>query len=347
MSENNGKTQSDFYLRPDVERMIDEFDSGVKIGESCRITDLEKVFTYFPGFIGGIVGQPNQGKTTFMMFVLLVKAVVDGKKFAIFSDEMIISSKRKGKIERSASHIYNLLIHSYTGLNPYKHKGNQMSMERYQEALDFVTDHFFVVDTGFDKDYKKVLNAIKRACEVFGIYGWMIDPFKNLSIDEGKMTKDRVLQNVLGEFKYLAMDTETVGYFVLHPKQMKERELRKNGSLKGPYRVINQWDLLGGSVWNNSLDSIHSWYRPEFHNDAKSPIGSFYCLRQKMWELTNGQEGCETIMFDHRRNRFYFSGRCPIDGEAYAATQSGIDFKPTWAKEEKKKETVTANDLPF
>jgi len=289
--------------------------------------------------------------TSLKLFIALVKAIIDDKKFCIWSPEMIISiPKKKGQTERSAGHLYNMLIHAYTGENPYKHKGKQMSIDRYMEAFEFVEEHFRIIDTGKDKRSKIVREAIRRECLENEIYEWIIDPWKNVIYDEGNSTKDRVLQLELDEYKELAMETNTVGTFILHPKNMKERELRKSGGLKGAYKVITQHDLLGGSVWDNSLDSIHSYYRQEVHDDPNSPYGSLYCFKQKMQEITNERGACDTIYYEKRENRFYFSGICPIDGSRREPIQGNFfDQKSKSGKARKEPEPVAPPDdyVPF
>ncbi len=336
------------YLPPSIEEMSLDFKKGVKTGESCRISDLEPLLCWMTGFLRGLTGLPNQGKSTLELFLMLVKSVIDGKKWVIWSPEMIISIKKKDKsIKRSASHLYNILIHAHAGENPYKHKPNQMSFDKWLASKEFIQEHFYIIDTERDNKPETVINEIREHCKEFPIYGWLVDPFKNLDYDGSKgTTTDRVLRNVLDEFKLLAMETNTCGTFVLHPKSMKERDLRKNGTLKGPYKVITQHDLLGGSIWDHSLDSIHSYYRQNIHDDRNSPDGSLYCLRQKMQEITNKCGEYDQIYFDDRTGRFYFNGVCPIDGSRRVGTQADIKFNP-FDKKKKEEKVPLPQDPPF
>src|SRR3989304_5950576 len=195
-----------FYLPPDLTEMSSQFAEGFKRGESCRISDLEKIFCWMPGFLGGITGLGNQGKTTLELFLMIVKSIIDKKVWIIWSPEMVLSIKQKdGTVKRSASYIYSMLIHAYTGLNPYKHKSNQMSFEQYNSAWKFMEDHFLFLDTGRDNSYLTVAATIRKLCKEYPVYGWLIDPFKNLDFSEEKnLTKDRSLKIVVDEFKYLA-----------------------------------------------------------------------------------------------------------------------------------------------
>lgn len=334
------KSLKDYYLRPSIESVILDYEYGVKHGEPCRISELDKIYCYMPGFLSGFTGLANMGKSTWKLFLMLVKSKIDDVKWGIWSPEMIISTKRGNKIERSPIHLLNTLVHAYTGMNPFKHKGQQIPMDQYMEAYEWVENHFFIIDTGRDNHYKTVLEAMRMLFYEYGIYGWLIDPWKNLIVNESGSTKDRVLQYALEDFKWMALETNTCGDFILHPKSMKERDLRKNGTLKGAYRVITQHDLLGGSVWDNSLDSIYSYYRQEIHDDPNSPWASFYCLKQKMQELTTKRGEYDNIYYEADKNRFYFNGVCPLDGSVRVPVQANIEFKKPFHKKEKVKENA-------
>lgn len=315
MSDNEDKKKvllSDVYLRPKFEEQVSNTMDNPKKALRGGITDIDKIFCWMPGFIAGYAGMPKKGKTTFTMFLMLVLSVIDGKKWALWSPEMIVSMKKDGKVIRSADYIYNLLIKALTGIDPLKLVTEDM--DKYMEAFEFVKEHFYVIDTVRDNSPGTLIEAFRQAYYELGIFGWMADSFKNINYEEGKGTKDRALQYVVDDFKYMTIETDTCGCFILHPRGMKERELRKNGTLKGPYKVITQHDLLGGSVWDNSLDTLYSWYRQNIHDDANDPAGTLICINQKMQENTNKPGEFDGILYDIDKNRFYFSGICPLDG---------------------------------
>lgn len=351
MSENK-KGLADYYMRPQFDQMVADTTNKSKMGESCRISDLEPIFCWMPGFLAGFTGTANHGKTTVVMFLMLIKSVIDGSKWGIWTPEMIVSIKKEGRIQRSAFHVYNLLIHAYTGVQPLKLM--EQDMDKYMDALAFIQAHFFIIDTDRDKGHETVRETFRQMHDELGIFGWLIDSFKNLRYDESGGTKDRVLQDIVDDFKYMTLETNTCGNFILHPRSMKERDLRKNGTLKGPYKVITQHDLLGGSVWDNSLDSIYSWYRQNIHDDPNSPDGTFICLKQKMQELTNKRGEFDRIIYDFDRNRFYFSGITPIDGSVVdkrfmkgAPTQTQAFDMKSRMNGKKQPPIVNSDTVPF
>lgn len=349
MSENkNGKfkdishyTLADCYLPPSIDHMTIEFCEGVKVGENCRISALESIFCWMPGFLNCFTGFAGMGKTSLVLFLMLVKAKIDGWKFGIWSPEMIdVFKTSDGVYKRSASKLYNMLIHSLTGENPYKHKGQQMEFDQYQEARTFIEKHFFIIDTHRDKRPLLVIDMFRRLYDSYGINAWLVDPFKNLTVDENGGTKDRVLEAVFDDFEDLSLSTNTVGNFIAHPRSMDESKMRIKGNLKGPYKVVTQHDLLGGSVWDNSMDGIFSYHRQEIHDDPNSPHGSFYNLKQRSQEVTTRRGKFDNIYYDFDKNRFYFNGVCPLDGSVRVPVQANIEFKKPFQKKEKVKENA-------
>lgn len=339
------------YLPPNISRLIVDFKEGGKIADKCRISDLENIFSWMRGFLNAFTGFAGFGKTGLVLFLMLVKSVIDDWKWAIWSPEMIDSVKNSdGRMVRSAHKIYNILIHAYTGKNPYKHKSNQMTLEEYQAAMLWIEQHFFVLDTHKDRSPKTVINGFKDLYETFGTDGFLLDPWKNLTIDEGKTTKDVVLERVFGEFEDLVLDTDMVGNLIAHPKSMDERRMRKNGKLNGEYKVVTQHDLLGGSAWDNSMDGIFSYHRHEKHLNPNSPKGSFYTLKQRSQELTTKLGYYDQIHFDELTNRFYFNGVCPLDGSLLKGHQSEVKYENHYDKMKKAKPNMEAplpTDPPF
>lgn len=348
---------SDYYIQPSINDMYQEYKEGKKLGHYCQIEALKDIFCWVPSFLMGLTGMSNKGKTTFDSFMMLMASVVDHRRWGIWSPEMITSEneskdRRKPKIVKKATQIYYPLIKSYTGQNPYPYFPNQMHPDVFEDARKFVEEHFYVIDTGRDRDYMTVIDALRWATLEFNLYGWVIDPFKNLEWEEGNKTKDRILQRVLDEFKYLAVETNTVGQLILHPRQMNEKELREGGNLKGPYRVMTQFDLLGGSVWSNGVDSLHSYYRPFVHEDPNSPHASLYNLRQKMQDVTVKPGAYEGIYYEIDTNRFYFNGHCPLDGSKLRtsrASQASMfeEMRRKYNEEPVKAAVVNDDENPF
>lgn len=299
-------------LSPDISAMLKEFKEGKPVGESGRIEPLADQFSWKKSFVNCWTGDANAGKTTLLNTMTVNKSKHDNWKWCIWSPEMI-SSQRMGKVvTKSAGDIYDELIHAYTGKNPYKHFVHkygipQMSVEEYMEALEWVQGRFYVISPT-DKHYKSLIDSFNYWYEKEGFDGWVIDPFKNIRYDQTGTT-DNVLHHIFDEIKDISIYTDTSVNIVAHPRSTRDAK-KPDGS----YKVVTQFDLLGGSAWNNSMDGIFSAYRPFSHKDPNDPSMWLYHLKQRKKHLVGDTGVFKHIEYVPQTNRHHFDGTCPIDG---------------------------------
>ena len=322
-------------LLPDMSSMINEFKEGKPIGESAHVEGLVDQFSWKRTFVNCWTGRPNSGKTTFLQFMAINKSKYDNWKWCIWSPEMINSHKINGKIVKSSSDIFDELIHTFTGKNPYKHFTTkfgipQMSLDEYLEALEWVQDRFFVIDPK-DRKYTALIDTFMYFYEKYGFDGWIIDPFKNVRYEQ-TATTDIVLHHIFDEFKEVAINTNTSLNIISHPRSTNEPK-HKDGS----YKVVNQFDLLGGSAWDNSMDGIFSLHRPFAHINPNDPRMWLYHLKQRKKHLVGETGVYKHIEYNMKKNRFYFDGHCPIDGS----------FQPPIGKEGMNPKDIKQSKIEF
>lgn len=341
----------DSYLPPDRSLLSIQYDQGVEIGQSTGITELDRILTMKPGFISCVTGLANAGKTTLWHFIMLMRSKKFGTKWGLWSPEMISSTRIENKTYVTASDIYDDLVHMLTGKVPYKHWKaqygfDQLPYDEYMAALDFIESHFYVINPK-DKHYNNILEHYRYLHECFGCTGFLTDPFKNL-IRDNQGTTDQDLQRVFDSYKEFGLETHSFNYIIAHPKatnDVRERRPVRPGE-KVPYKVITQFDLLGGSAWDNSIDQILSVYRQNAHLDPLDPWVTLINLKQKKQALTNRKGEYANIEFVFPENRFYFGGVCPIDGKVRSPKpeQAPIEYPPHYdtrsGYSEKKKRTT-------
>lgn len=299
-------------LLPNDEVMLSDFVNGKKVGEFAQVTELRDQFSWKRTFVNCWTGNPNSGKTEFLNFMQILKSYKDDWVWCLWSPEMIDSYKDKnGDPQISASDIYDQLIHTYTGKNPYRHLQEsegiqQMPLEEYMEALEWVKGHFIVIHPK-EKTYTSLIDTYKYFYDKYGFDGFTIDPFKNIRLPEGRT--DEVLHKAFDELKECALMTDSSINIVAHPRTLKDSK-NQDGSLK----LVTQYDLLGGSAWNNSMDGIFSGYRPFIHKDSNDRRMWLFHLKQRKKVLVGNTGVYKKIEFDVSTNRYYFDGYCPIDG---------------------------------
>lgn len=353
------------YLPPDRALMALEYEQGKERGESCGISQLDRIFTMKRGFLNAFCGWSNAGKTQLLMFIALMRSIKFGTKWALFSPEMINSVKDGDKVYRTGNEIYSDLCHSYTGKSEYKTDRNRIPFDEYMQTMEFIEQHFYAMNND-KKMYTNVADNFMYYHEYFGCDGFIVDGFKDLELDE-KGTTDRVYRRAFSTYKEVALKTHGFMYLVGHPKatnEMKERPKSNSKNENPPYKVVTPNMLIGGSAWDNDMDQIISVYRQNAHIDPNDPWVTLLNLKQRKQRQTNRKGEYADIEFDFEGNQFYFGGVCPINGKVRnpSPMQTELDIKKTWNaksgyKETKVKKpttttsgfapTVKSDDVPF
>lgn len=314
VSQENGETFISSYVPLDLAASVKEWDEGVQGGESCRIEALKDRFAWMRGFINGWYGWANDGKSEMRGFLKVLKAKVDGWKFAVFAPEDMDTILVGGKPQIKANRIYKNLAWTLTGKTWNKNFSNkyfipQMTLEEEMEALNFIQDHIYVIYPR-DRQYKRILDEFKFLYEKFGIDGFEIDPFSGVLVPDMERA-DVSLSNCFFEIKEFALQTNTVFDIISHPKSVHDHKEKD-----GRFKVVNQFMILGGSAWDMKMDGQFSIYRPERHLDPSNPKVHFHNLKQKQAQIVGVERGVtENIEFIFTKKQYWFDGVNPMTGE--------------------------------
>jgi hypothetical protein len=345
------------YIPPNRAQMLKEFTEGKATGESAHVQAIENIFSWKPGFVNCWTGWPNDGKSTYLMFLAVVRSKFENRKWCIWPPEMINSYLDSGRQVRiSASDIYDELVFMLTGKSPYLHFEKkwgikQMTQDEYMEAIDWVERHFYIINPR-DRKYKDLIDNFRYFHEYHGCNDYIADPFKSLKqVEEGGRT-DIILDDLFFEFKDLAVHTNATMNFIAHPRSQMEPKNKD-----GTFKVCTQHMLAGGASWNNNMDGIYSIYRPNRHDNPTDPVVHFYNLKQRKQQLVGRVGVYKDIEFDWNRNRYFFDGVCPVDGSLKAPVQTGFQFTQPWQKKSPDtkasptvdftQSSVSNDDVPF
>lgn len=326
------------YCPPSDVRMKKEYEGGLQIGEtSCINNDFDNVYSWMRTHVNSFYGWSKDGKSLMTEFLSIVKAKKSGWKTCMFKQEDMGSFFENGKAQVTADRIYAKLVWMYTGITPFEHfakKNNTplLPWEKYQEVMQWIKDHFFIVYPT-DRKYRNILDEFLFFYETFGIDHFVIDPWNTVGLDNIDRGDERLVQAFV-HAKEFVLKTNSVMSIVNHPGSRHEVK-EKNGA----YKVVSQFMQLGGSAWDIKMDGQFSCHRPFRHKVANDPRVHFYNLNQRDSEIVGAERGCyEKIEFDRKRRQYYFDGLCPIDGSFKNPIQAEIEYTPSWKKGRKKKD---------
>lgn len=267
------------------------FDNGYGTVQTTGIDELDEYFKLKKSEISLLTGIGNYGKSTFLKYLLLLKSVLFGDKFALFTPE-----------DNPAEEFYHDLVEIYLGCDCTPFNFNKPSQEKYELAYDFVSKHFFYV---YPKEIAPTPEYIKeRFLELIikeNVTGCVIDPFNQLTNDYGKSGRtDKYLETLLSDFSRFAQINNQYFVIVAHPHKMQ-----KDSS--GSYPCPDVFDIADGAMWNNKMDNILVYHRPNHQNEPQSPICEFHSKKIRRQKIV-GKKGVLQFELNRGKRRFYFGG---------------------------------------
>lgn len=277
------------YLDNVRDSMLNSFKTGRSQGETTHFKLIDEHFKWKRGELTLMHGIMNQGKSTMIMQLCLMKAIFDNYKYAFFSPE-----------QDPPDDFYDDLIHMYVGQSTQHGYTNQMTEAEYIKGMDFIKDHFFYVYPENESPTPEYINdRFIELIKKHKIDGCVIDPYNQLDNDIKKSggREDLYLSAFLSKQKRLAQTYQIFMIIISHPKG----SLSKNGN--GDYERPNIYDLSGGAMWSNKCDNVLCTYRPYYTSDYERRDVQFVSQKIKKQKLC-GTPGTVELIFKRGSMRY-------------------------------------------
>lgn len=290
-----------------------DYTEGMQIAESCGIPEMDTHFKLMRGNQNCFTGFPNSGKTQLTLFIQIVKSMVDGWKWVLWSPEMRKANFVDNKVKVHYNRLAYEIMASLSGKTPYEivHKETGvplMTLEERMHWVDWIDKHFIFLEPN-NKKIDDVYDILNRVYENHGCDGFLIDPYKNIEVD-GNVRDDIHLHRAFAKFQDLAVRTNSVMNWIAHPKSGVPRTFNANGIMTPTVCNVNH--LAGGAAWDNSMDGIYTIHSPNCLTDTNDPYREFINLKERDQLLVAKKGKVENIRFDISSRRYYFDGVCPI-----------------------------------
>lgn len=284
----------DVFFGEDVKsEALEIYDNGYKSAHTTYIPEIDYHWKWKKGEITLLSGIGNYGKSTLEKYLLVIQAIKDKAKIAIFSPE-----------EFPASEFYHDLVEIYFAQDCTPSNENRPNKEQYEKVYDMFSKHFFFV---YPKDIaptpvyikERFLELIvKEKCEYC-----IIDPFNQLANDYNSTggRTDKYLETTLSDFSRFVQRNNVYFTIIAHPKQLQKDKT-------GNYPCPDVFDINDGAMWNNKMDNIIIYHLPERQTDPKSTICEFHSKKIRRRKIV-GQLGHTTFEFSAKMRRFFFNGK--------------------------------------
>ena len=248
------------YLKDIREDMIQSYLKGDSKGETTYFNSIDPHWRWKRGEVNIMHGIPNHGKTTLMLQLMLIKSIKEGTKWGIFSPE-----------QNPPIDFYKDLIHMKVGQSTEHYHPNQMDLQTYKDAMDWMAEHFYFVYPKDDSPTPKYINdRFEELIIKHNIDGCMTDPFNQLTNDWMSVggRDDKYIEVFLAGEKRFALDHNIYKIIVCHPKGNVEKVTERNQDDEvmnaGNHQIPDQYNLAGGAMWSNKTDNLMCTYQPYY-----------------------------------------------------------------------------------
>jgi hypothetical protein len=275
------------------DRALEIFRNGYESVESTGVPELDYFFKFKRGEITLLSGIGNYGKSTMLKYLLLLKAIVSGNRFAFFTPE-----------DNPAEEFYHDMTEIYLGCDCTKFNPNQPSEKTYKDAYDWISKHIFYI---YPKDISPTPEYIKeRFLELIikeKVDGCVIDPFNQMDNNYSKTGRtDKYLETFLSDCTRFAQTNNVYFIIVAHPHKLKKEQGEKN------YPCPDVYEIADGAMWNNKMDNILIYHRPNHQTEPDSPICELHTKKIRR-QKTVGRKGIFTFELNRPKRRYIFDGK--------------------------------------
>jgi hypothetical protein len=171
-------------------KYLDDVRSGkIKEGLKVGVPEIDNYFRFKPGNFNVILGHANVGKTTVILYLMLLFTKRHNLKWLIFSSENEPHSILRKLVE-------------FLDLNPI----NKIREEDYQKHISYINENFKIIDPGTLHTYRSLLDLGKAVKDAWNYDGMLIDPYNSL-------IKDQELMKGVGGHEYDYQATTEIRLF--------------------------------------------------------------------------------------------------------------------------------------
>lgn len=234
------------------ERIFDIKNGKIVEGLKVGVPDIDEYIRYKQGNFCLWIGHANVGKSSIMIYFLVLWASIHKLKFLVWSSENTPDSIVRKIIEFKMGKP----IHT-------------ASEEEIANTIEWSNEYFKVIDVEDLYTYKDLLNEAKAIKDAWGYDALLIDPYNSLTVDSqilrgiGSHLYD---YRVASEFRLFAKKENITVFLTAHGVTEALRKVYPKGheyeNLPQPLGLAS---VEGGGKWGNRADDVVCCHRMTNH----------------------------------------------------------------------------------
>ena len=280
--------------------MLKNFRKGKEAGSKTYVRDMDhvssggmqnKMWSWKAGEFNLWTGYNNEGKSQFLIFLCVLKAINEGWKFAFFSPE-----------NYPPDEFFDDIIHTILGKSTDRaYKNFDVQEDEYLRAFDMVKDNFFFVYPEKDKvpDFR-----IEQIESVFEYLVWekdvkavIVDPYIKIRHEMSPGEPEHLYASRFMMDRINFTRKNNVSYHLVMHQTTPRKE--KDGNYPPP----SLYQIKGGGTFADSTDNSISVWRPNRATDPNDTTVIIKTDKIKKQKLV-GIPTEITIDFNRKRNRY-------------------------------------------
>jgi hypothetical protein len=224
------------------ELYIRQFRQGlIESGKGFGYDELDKYFVLKEAEFYAFVAHSNVGKTTTILWFLLVSAVNHGWNWMIYTGE------------NNPSSVKMKLIEYLTG-----RKIKEVPEHWLKYAISFINDHFYIVTNDKTYEYKELLGFAESLLHRKSLKGVFIDPYNSLKANVTMAkTKYQYDYEAYSDMLAFTSRTKVTLFLSAHTNTESQRMLDNDGNQKMPHATM----VEGGVALYNKVHNFVVFHR--------------------------------------------------------------------------------------
>lgn len=269
------------------------YDHGFESANSTYLGSMDNHWKFKKGETTLFSGIGNYGKSTILKYILLTQTLKTDISWALFVPE-----------DFPAEEFYIALTEMYFGQSCVPSNPFRPPRKAFEEVYDYITSRFYFVYPKKLSFKPEVIKERFLECIIkLNVKGCIIDPWNKMqndySIAGGR--DDKYLEVMLSDMCLFGSQNQIYNIIVAHPKLMRPDE---NKNFPCP-----TWaDLAGGAMWNNMMDNIIMYHRPNRGADPNSKECLLNFEKIKRQNIV-GKPGVLEFELAVKNRRFIIDGR--------------------------------------
>jgi len=300
-----------------IDVMMQSFREGKRMGDLTHFgEEMDNHFRWKRGQSNLWMGYANTGKSTLLLQMCIVKSIIDGWKWAVFSPEGY-----------PAEDFYDDLACMYTGKDVTDQYGNKMMESEYAEACEFIDHHFFFIYPEDNHTVTVLHEKFEHLILKHGVDGVIIDPYNQVDKENVGERSDIEVSEFLNKVNRFAAAHNIIYNIVVHPKTI-------NISKDTPYRPVDLHDIALGNMWGNKIWNAVSYHRPKWFENRQDSSCEIIIQKIKR-RRTGGKWGTVFMDFDFTKSRFFVNTANGVKYFCDPARKAAKELNEKWQEEYK------------